>query len=237
MTTVIVPIAGPDMYSAEGLPRVLLDLGGEMLIERILRNRPWVKELEAGDDLVFVIRKYQTFHARLEEEIRDLFPNSKIVTLEGVTKGSLLSSFIGAASIQAWHSPVVIDLADINFECELGVHQIFEDQGVYGAIPFFYSQLPVYSYIMTEEGSGNVLLAREKLVISNKASAGVYFFRDFYSYLDCLHWAVKNPDKSTHKDSYFVCPSFNGLIEQGKIVKSFKVHNVESYSKDFHAAD
>ena len=83
----------------------------------------------------------------------------------------------------------------------------------------FTSSDPKYSYVRSINGV--VVEIAEKEVISDKATAGVFFFKNSKIMLQCIEWAFLN--KVTTNGQYFVAPSINYLIANRMNVSTFEI--------------
>jgi len=226
----VVPLAGPDLPHAEHGFRPLVPVEGRPLIETALEGRSWRRQgLLRDADYIFVVRAVPGVE-RLLAYLRDRWPGCRIVTLSDLTGGALLSALAGVA-LAPPDQPVIIDLADILFDCDYDfAHPWPQDIGA--VTPCFASDEPCYSYLR-EEG-GLVVEAAEKRVISAKASAGVYAFRSPSVYLAAAAHSIEYRDKVSYKGILFVCPAMNGVLSQGLKVVAPSTSNVRPVSKQFH---
>jgi hypothetical protein len=235
MSLVIVPLAGPDFYSEEFGIRPLHKLvDGGTLIDVVLLSRPWVLNVINGvGRIIFVLRGFNEHSEKMKAHLISLIPNSEFVMIENVSMGSPFSVIAAISQIKNIDEPIVIDLADILFDTDLNVDTFFQDnESVSGLIPYFHSSIEKFSYLRIIGNS--VVEAREKTVISPYASAGVYCFRGFYEFLCAFNYCVNNPKICQVNGSYFICPSFNGLIEKNKNVLAIEVSNPEPIGAIFH---
>lgn len=86
-------------------------------------------------------------------------------------------------------------------------------------IVVFTSNDPKYSYVRSINGV--VVEIAEKEVISDKATAGVFFFKNSKIMLQCIEWAFLN--KVMTNGRYFVAPSINCLIANRMKVSIFEI--------------
>ncbi len=119
---------------------------------------------------------------------------------------------------------ICVDLADIMFDTCFDPGSL-KANGVGAAALTFNSDSATYSYLRTDR-DGRFLEAAEKRVISNKASAGVYFFRSATIYLKALAYCLENAERFTHNGLFYVCPLLNGVAAQGLDVLLSPVDNV-----------
>jgi len=233
----IVPLAGPQLTHPDFGLIARYPVDGMPLLRRTLETRPWWTSGRVfARDMIFVLREGPEL-ADLQAAVTDWYPGCRIVVLSHLSQGALLSAFAGAAAVTALHDPLIIDLADIVYDCKTDMPDLFAQAPDLGAIvPTFSADDPCYSYLRLGPDS-SVIEAAEKRVISSHASAGTYIFRSLGDFLsaagNCLTVA---PDALTVRGAFFVCPVVNGLIRQGKRVMPLPVQNVRPISKLLHSS-
>jgi hypothetical protein len=224
----IVPLAGPDVYSADRGFRPLVMYEETCLIERALDSRPWAAQLSPRD-YIFVTRS-DLGDGQLDAFLARHWPGSANVKLPSVTDGAMLSA-LAAIALCPDDRPIIVDLADILFQCE-PLERIEFTRSTGAIVPTFQSQEAIYSYLQEEQG--RVVRAAEKRVIGTKASAGVYMFRSRELYMSAAAHSIRNRSSLQHNGLYFVCPMVNGILEMGYEVEAVPVTDVVPVSKLFH---
>lgn len=218
---VIVPLAGSDFIRPDGLVKGLELFNGEPLLKTILESRPWHSSSTQYYFIYQDLQQSRDFHGSY---VQHWFRNSTATFIHGVTKGAALTTLVGLSSLDTLSQPFIVDLADIYFELEDTVFNVNPDVG--GAAFTFESQVPHYSYLLFTE-SGEFKEAREKQVISERASAGAYYFKDFSVYIKALAWVISVGEKYLHNDAYYLCPLFNGISAIGYSVSQIDALNVK----------
>ncbi|MES2823701.1 MAG: hypothetical protein V4732_08875 [Pseudomonadota bacterium] len=236
MSVVIVPLAGPDFYTPEFGIRPLFPMRGSTLIDYVLNKRSWMPEVRSGQgQLIFVLREVGVYTTQTLEYINKCFPFASTVVLGDLTHGASFSALAGLSLTKEFNTPVIIDLADIDYELTWDHDKYFQTyKNVDAVVPYFTSDNKKFSYLKLD--GVRVLEAREKFVISSNASCGVYYFRNIDAYLRALIFSVQTPGICKYKESFFVCPSINGLIAGDREVHAINVNNVEPISAMFHSA-
>lgn len=215
----IVPIAGPDFFKNGSCKGLISTNSGPLLLSTIT-SRIWFKYIKK---LIFVILDSPDARAFTSNYLTKWFPKSQVVFLPEITAGAALSTLAGLA-IQSdiKNEPILIDLADIQFTTDFIPYKKNEDN----AYAFtFESNKDIYSYFALDE-TGQVILAKEKKVISNIASAGVYCFPSCSCLLKAIAYALENPNKSTYNELFYMTPLFNYLILEGIKIKLKPVDNI-----------
>jgi len=227
-----VPLAGPDIYTEKFGLKPAHEIDGVPLLVKAIHSRNWYGKTLFEKDLIFIMRDFE-FVNDLQSLIRDNFPNGKQIVISHVTSGALMSAMAGVSLIENCNEPIVVDLVDILFKSQFDPELLFsENISIEGIIPFFTSNNPQYSYLLIDDNL-HVTKTREKDVISNNASAGVYFFKNINSFLDATIYSINNFQEVSYNGLHFLCPAFNGLINKGNIVKAVDVTNVNPVSSFF----
>jgi hypothetical protein len=224
----IVPLAGGDLEHPVHGFRPWVPVEGERLLKRALDQRAWRSRL-SGSDFVFVVRSVAKVD-ELEAWLSAEWPGCAIVRLPAMTRGAMFTALAGIAALPADNEPIVVDLADILFGGIDPSELLGQDVGA--VIPCFVSNEDCYSYLRMNHGE--VVEAAEKRVISDRASAGVYFFADRPTFLDAAVHSIDHSGTLTVKGVFFVCPMANGVLARGKRVLAPLVDNVTPIGKIFH---
>ena len=234
MSLVIVPLAGPDFYTDRFGVRPLYPVGNVTLIEHVLGGRPWMPRILSDDgQLVFVLRETGRPTEEMLAFLAKKYPSAGTVVLGSLSAGAPLSALAGIALARHHAAPVIIDLADIAFDLAWDPTDYFRHhESVDAVVPTFTSDDPKFSYLATE--GKRVVAAREKQVISNQASAGVYCFRDVPTYLRATSYCLRHPNVCKVGAALFLCPSVNGLITTERDVHVIDVQNAEPIGRIFH---
>jgi hypothetical protein len=223
---VIIPLAGPDFVRPNGSTKATIDLDGSSLLRRAIESRSWWLDGHVqASDLVFVLRDDEVSRAFARKFLGYWYGDAKIVFLSSFTRGAALTVLAGCGLVEDMAEPICFDLADIIFDSEIDIAEVFSDPTVGGVALSFSSQRPIYSYIRRDE-KGEVVETAEKRIISEEASAGVYFFRSVPVYLAALAHVMVNEAKYTYGDIFYICPILNGVLREGLRVSSLPVTNV-----------
>ena len=223
----IVPLAGPDFVRPDGSLKATIPTKRGPLLHSILSGRAWSHALSPIDYTFIFVDRPET-REFIANDLAEWFPGAQKVLFSRCTQGAALTCAAGAASLSDLTAPLVLDLADIDFACDrFDAAEKFRRSPKLGGIALtFVSDNPAYSYLRRDD-TGRVVEAAEKRMISQEASAGVYFFRNPAILLGAVAHALENAAEQTHQGLFFVCPLFNGVIAQGLNVETVPVRNVD----------
>lgn len=220
---VIVPLAGPDFVRSDGSVKALMPIHGEPMLWHILKSRPWSDDSVRYSFILIDCIETRTFASQY---LAQWCPNSNVIFLSTHTRGAALTVLAGIALEANNNSPLIVDLADILYSSNIDIRSRLSSSSACGGIAFvFKSANPAYSYLRCDD-DGKVIEAAEKRVISANASAGTYVFRDSSTYLRAVAHALYNQAGQTHNGLYYVCPLFNGVLDQGFQVELEPVDSV-----------
>lgn len=224
---VIVPLAGSDFVRSDGSVKAEVLFDGIPLLRRALESRSWWRNgLVDAHDLIFVLRDKPSTRRFASERLLTWYHGARVAYISEYTRGAAMSALAGCALIADLQDTVCIDLADILFEDEVLPEVLLSEPSTGGVALTFPSDKAIYSYLR-RDADGAIVEAAEKKVISNEASAGVYFFSSASIYMKALSYILERGDAFTYNNLYFVCPVFNGVIAQGLMVKGVAVSNVQ----------
>lgn len=220
---ILVPLAGPDFLRSDGSLKGLKEFRGQPLIKEMLQTRQWYRSTEK---YIFILQDHEACRSFFKEKLKNWFPDSQCVFITANTRGAAFSALAGASLVHNPAEPLVVDLADIYFEIK---PPFMLDNFVQGKLHnggfTFVSNSENYSYLKFDS-EGNFIQACEKKVISDRASAGVYYFENVKTYIDSLSWYTCNEQTYCHNRLFYVCPMLTGIKELGHQVTEVEVESV-----------
>ena len=221
----IVPLAGPDFFNPKYGIKPLIPYKGKKLLEYLLTARPWYKDIK---EFIFVLQD-TPFSQEFIQQIG--ISNARFVKITNTTKGALLTSVAAISIIHRFFEPLVLDLADIEYDgIDFDPKELFAQTMMSGIIPYFNSNDPAYSYVVADDND-MLLNCAEKKVISNNASAGTYFFKDTATFLQAVNGVLINANDYFVNNNLYICPAYNELVKLKKSILTAKVNLIESVSK------
>lgn len=220
---IIVPLAGPDYIDAKGRIKGENACGEVLFLREILMSRKWFDD--KTNFFTFVFRDHEATRRLYSEQIATWFTNTTALFLSHSTRGAALTALSAIGNITDLSAPLVIDLADIRYDCATNPVELLRQESVSGVGLTFNSTLPIYSYLLFDD-DGNFILSKEKERISTDASSGSYLFKNSLVFVNSLMKVLENYTEYQHNDLMYVCPVFNGLKSQGMSVRNFPVLNV-----------
>ena len=191
-------------------PKPLIEVDGKPMFMRALESFRSVEDVRN----IFVIRKEHDEDYDLANEIHKQLPDAKIAILDHDTGGAVETCLI-ARDLTDDSLPITIADCDIYFDS----HEYFEkvDNAAKTDIPdgmllTFTADDPRYSYVEIDD-DGHAVRTAEKIVISNHAILGGYFFRSGELFKQLANQFISEPLPENLKE-YFMSHLFNILLEQ-----------------------
>ena len=167
-------------------------------------------------DITFVVLKEHIENFKIDEEIKRFFPDAKIVVLDHVLNGPVLTCLEGIRSISD-DNPILINDCDHLFKSS-EFNKIWKTDGINsidGALVTFKSNLPQFSYIIYE--NGKIVGTIEKEVLSNDAICGAYLFKNKNQFMSLADKYLTN----CKYNEYFISGMYNVLAENGGSILAF----------------
>lgn len=210
---VLMPMGGlGSRFANEGytVPKPLIEVDGKPMFMRALDS---FKSLDSVVH-IFIIRKEHDEQYDLANQIRIQLPEAKIAILDHDTGGAVETCLIAENLINE-ELPIVIADCDIYFESAAYFDKVLrttETDGPDAMLLTFPSDDPRYSYVELN-AENHVVRTAEKIVISNHAILGGYFFRSGLLFLQLAKTFVEGGLPAGLKE-YYMSHLFNILLER-----------------------
>jgi len=223
----VIPMAGlGTRFSRAGYttPKPYLPIGKYSMIEVVVNNLMDRKVSK----LVLIANQEASRNSKLKEVFRFHEVDLSIVELDHTTDGPATTCILAKEEVDP-EKGLVIANSDQYLDTDMSQQYAqWEKAEVDGVIWGMEDSDPKWSYVsMIEEGFANEV--REKKVISNIATCGVYGFTrasDFFLAYDMM----KEANDRTNGELY-VAPSYNYLIQQNRRIQ---VNNLGTTSQIMH---
>jgi len=202
-------------------PKPLIPVDGKPMFIKALDSFSTIK----NPSYIFVVRKEHIEKYSIDKQIKEHLPAAKIITLDHDTRGAVETCLVAKDLIDD-SIPLVIADCDIYFESSEYFKKI-EQNEVDGLLLTFNSSDPRYSYVELNN-QGYAIRTAEKIVISDNAILGGYFFKTGRLFKEVAQEFVDNTLPKELKE-YFVSHLFNMLIDKAHIVETAKVDTVHIF--------
>lgn len=217
MLNIVIPMAGRgSRFAKEGyaMPKPLIDVHGKPMIEVVTNNiRP-----KCEHKFIYLCLQEHLEKYNLENRLKEMSPNCIVVPVNQVTEGAACTVLLAEKYIDN-EDMLMMANSDQYVDIDINEYiQAMDDSD--GLIMTMYADDPKWSFIKYDERK-YVTMVREKEVISNEATVGIYNFKRGS---DFVQYAYRMIDKNIRvNNEFYVAPVYNEMIEDGKKVKFYNI--------------
>jgi len=217
---IVIPMAGDGTRFANAgyeMPKPFIDVNGVPMIQRVVETLPAAKKV------IFICRqehldKYPWFSGSLLK----LHPHAMVMPIEGLTEGAASTVMLAESFIRN-NEELMIANSDQLVQYDYKKFDQLRNDGVDGIIFTFESSHPKWSYVKVE--NGKVTNVAEKVVISNEATCGIYYFKHGSDYTKA---AFRMMNKNIRvNNEFYNAPVYNELIIEEKTIVPFRVNKMD----------
>lgn len=195
----------------------MIKIKDKFMIEMVIENLNQSKDIQ----FIFVVLKSFLKDKRFLDLLKNLKIKYKIICLKNKTDGPARTALFAKKYIKNKKLLIVncdqimvdFNLENFLFFCKLNK--------VDGALGVFHSNESKHSYVKLGEDL-KIQEIKEKIVISNLASTGLYFWENGDDFIESCSKMIKFKDK--YFKEYYVAPSFNYLIKEGKRIFPYHIN-------------
>ena len=196
-------------------PKFMIKTKNKTLLEWAIQSLP----LDFAHKIFFIIRKNDEQNFRVKEFIKKImkkFPNTKfkVLLLSKNTRGQ-------AETVLSCKKEINNDRALLIFNNDTYFKSIrlksrllsMRNQKIDGILGIFNSNNPKYSFVKIDKHD-RVIRTKEKKVISNFASTGMYIFSKGSDFIKSAEYAIEK--NILIKNEFYISELYNILIKEGK---------------------
>lgn len=220
---VLIPMAGEgSRFSKAGyiFPKPLIEVNGKPMIQLVVEN------LNVDANFIYLIRKEHNEKFNVASMLNQITPGCRIIEVDSLTEGAACTTLLAKEFIDN-DMELLIANSDQYVEwdsCEF-YHSI-NNPNIDGSILCFENTHPKWSYVK-QDSFGNVIDVKEKEVISNKATIGIYYWtngKDYVKYAEqMISKDIRYGQNFNGKGEFYVAPVYNEAILDKKIIRTFNV--------------
>lgn len=217
MLNIVIPMAGRGSRFAQAgylMPKPLIDIHGHPMIEYVIENiRP-----RQEHRFIFICQQEHLEMYHLAGLLERLAPGCAVVTVDHITEGAACTVLLAERYID---NQDALMIANSDQYVDMDIDRYLEALGEYdGLIMTMPANDPKWSFIRFDEND-LVTMVREKEVISNEATVGIYNYRHGAEFVKYAHQMI---DKDIRVNGeFYVAPVYNEMIAAGKRIA---YHNV-----------
>ena len=220
MINIVIPMAGMgSRFAKDGYlkPKPFIDVAGLPMIERVIKNLSM-----PNANYILIARKE---HLEQEKETVEYLKekyDAIFIAIDKLTEGTACTVLFARALINndfpllIANSDQIVDMqiADFIFDCE--------NRKLDGSILCFLDKElnPKWSFAKTN-ANGMVTEVKEKEVISNNATVGIYLFNKGKDFVNGTMDMIINNDRVNNE--FYTCPVYNYCIKENKKIGIFNI--------------
>ena len=224
MINIVVPMAGRGSRFAGteyGIPKPLIQvLPGKPMIDYVIDYLT----LPEPHRFIFICFSEHDRVYNLKSFFRGKTSGHEIIVSERLTAGPAASAFLAKRFIEN-DEELLVAYCDMFLTIDM-VHFLEWNRrcGADGGVIAYPSTNPMDSYAEID-AKGRVVQTAEKTLISDTATAGLYYFRRGRDFVSAARAMLAN--RQDRHVELFVNPCFNELIRRGKIVLAYSIRHDE----------
>jgi len=206
----ILPMAGNGQRFFDAgydLPKPLIDIKGKPMFARVIENL-WVNNAE----LTCIVRQDHVDDYEIDKRILEHYHDANIIIIPGTTEGAVCT--VRLATNVLGGEPMIVANCDQLMRWDPKEFYEKIDTNLYpgGLIPVFTPNHnePKHSYCEVDK-YGNLLQLKEKEIISDIATVGVYYFGDESKWIKAHEKQMDANDRTNNE--FYLAPTYNYLEE------------------------
>lgn len=220
---VIIPMAGAgSRFEKAGysFPKPLIpvkNMNDKPMIQVIVEN------LNMDAEFIFICRKEHEERYNLSQMLNLIAPHCKIVFVDRLTEGAACTTLLAKEYIDN-NEPLLIANSDQFVEWDSNEFMwAMNEPSIDGGILTFDNSHPKWSYVRLDD-NGFVTEVREKEVISNEATVGIYYWQRGSDYVKFAEQMISKNIRVNGE--FYVAPIYNEAIASGQKVKIYRINKM-----------
>lgn len=217
MINIVVPMAGRGSRFANAgyeLPKPLIDVHGKHMIEYVVENiRP-----KDEHRFIFICLQEHLDKYNLAPKLSEIASNCVIVPVNKVTEGAACTVLLAEKYIDN-EDAMMIANSDQYVDIDINEY-LLAINNYDGLIMSMTADDPKWSFIKYDENKF-VTLLREKEVISNEATVGIYNYKHGSDFVKYAKQMIAKDIRVNNE--YYVAPVYNEMIEDGKKIVYYNI--------------
>ena len=203
MLNIVIPMAGRgSRFSKAGYttPKPLIEIHGHPMIEYVIRS---VKP-SCEHRFIFLCLKEHMEKYDLEQRLQSLAPGCVVIPIDTVTEGAACTVLLAEKWIDS-DDPMMI--ANSDQYVDIDINEYLSAMGnADGLIMTLFANDTKWSFIRYDENRF-VTMVREKEVISNEATVGIYNYRHGRDFVSAAHSMIEQNIRVNGE--FYVTPVYN----------------------------
>jgi len=205
---ILIPMAGRgSRFVRVGytLPKPIIPILGKTMIQHVIGNL----DVESARWFFVCLKEHLNLY-NMDMSLGDWCENTTVIPQDGFMQGAACSASLAFEYLDK-EAPLM--LANSDQFIDMNIYDfLIQGVGCDGTIMTFKSEHPKWSYAKIN-GDGYVTQIKEKTVISNNATSGVYLWNRAGDFIDGVGDMIAAQD--TYNNEYYCAPSYNYCIKRG----------------------
>lgn len=224
MVNILIPSCSNSEFFADSYyPKTLYEVNGQPMIQLVSNT------FESLEDRHFVYmflqKECDKFHTDNVVSILNDY-KADIIRLKETTGGALCTCLMAIEYIDN-NDELIISNNDQVIDCDFNeVLNSFRASNTDCGVVCFETLHPRWSYVRFE--NDDVVEAAEKRPVSNKAIAGIYYFKHGHDFIQAAMDAIRKG--SMHDGRYYLTAAVNEMILKNKCVRKYDISNEKYHS-------
>lgn len=210
MINIVIPMAGRGSRFAKAgyvNPKPLIDVHGRAMIEYVVKNITPKEEHR----FIFICQEEHLKKFNLKEKLESIASGCEVVSIDHITEGAACTVLLAEKYINN-EDKLMIANSDqyVDTNIDNYIEAMKSNDGLIMTMP---ANDPKWSFIKYDE-NGFVTMVREKEVISNEATVGIYNYAHGSDFVKYAHQMINKNIRVNNE--FYVAPVYNEMIEDGK---------------------
>lgn len=209
MLNIVIPMAGRGSrfeQAGYAMPKPLIDIYGHPMIEYVTSNITPVCEHR----FIYVCQQEHLDKFGLKHKLQKISPGCQIVTIDHITEGAACTVLLAEKYIDNDDALMIANSDQfVDTDIDQYISKMWSTDGLIMTMP---ADDPKWSYVKYDN-NGRVNLVREKEVISDQATVGIYNYRHGSDFVRYTHQMLEKNIRVNNE--FYVAPVYNEMIEAG----------------------
>lgn len=223
---VLIPMAGEgSRFAIAGysFPKPLIDVNGKPMIQLVVDN------LNIDANFIFIVRKSHSEQYKLKTFLNQICPNCTVIEVDYLTEGAACTTLLAKEFINNDNELLIANSDQFICWNSCEFYHSMNSKSIDGGILTFKNNHPKWSYVKLNDDN-NVIEIREKEVISDIATIGIYYWSkgsDYVKYAEqMINKDIRYGQSFNGRGEFYVAPVYNEAVLDGKIFKIFDVEKM-----------
>lgn len=184
-----------------------------------------VENLNIDAEYIFIVREEHCSKYNLPQLLNVISPNCKIVKVDHLTDGAACTTLLAESLINN-DDPLLIANSDqfVEWNSNEFMYSMMSDK-IDGGILTFENSHPKWSYVKLDS-NGFVTMVKEKEVISNEATVGIYYWKKGCDYVKYAKQMISKGKSTQINGEWYCAPVYNEAIHDKKQIKIFHIEKM-----------